>query len=297
MDQYESNTEKSLKWIGIKKFPEGLYAVIVTDDAHAVNDEIDARRYLDGRMEKYSLHVIVLSKGTNNYENIYSKKIVINDKKNSLIYASTELMPLANVLIEIMNPSRKRAQYRNSALTSALIIINIVIFLISVGISGNIIDIDSMTLLKMGAKYNPCINNGEVWRLLTAAFLHGGIMHLACNMYSLYVVGSQIEVIYGKFKYIIIYVLSAIGSSGLSYLMAPKSLSVGASGAIFGLLGAMLVFAIKEKNRLNKGVIGNIFAVIALNLYIGLTVSNIDNYGHIGGLIIGIVISVILSIV
>lgn len=79
-------------------------------------------------------------------------------------------------------------------------------------------------------------------------------------------------------------------------MLAPRSLSVGASGAIFGLLGALLVFAIKEKNRLSKGVIGNLFAVIGLNLYIGLTLSNIDNYGHIGGLIVGIITAIIFSI-
>lgn len=115
-------------------------------------------------------------------------------------------------------------------------------------------------------------------------------------MYSLYVTGSQVELIYGKWKYIIIYFTSAIGSSFLSYLFAPRSLSVGASGAIFGVFGALLVFAIKEKNKLSKGTIGNLLAVIGLNLYIGLTIPNIDNYGHIGGLITGIVISLILSI-
>lgn len=162
-------------------------------------------------------------------------------------------------------------------------------------LSKSIVDIDSMTLLEMGAKYNPLISRGEVWRLFTAAFLHGGILHLACNMYSLYAVGTQVERIYGKVKYIIIYILSALGASVLSYLLAPRSLSVGASGAIFGVLGAILVFVIKEKNKLSKGALGNILSVIALNLYIGFTIPNIDNYAHIGGLIVGIIISIILT--
>ena len=86
-----------------------------------------------------------------------------------------------------------------------------------------------------------------------------------------------------------------MGASVLSYLLAPRSLSVGASGAIFGVLGAILVFVIKEKNKLSKGSLGNILSVIALNLYIGFTITNIDNYAHIGGLIVGIIISIILT--
>lgn len=86
-----------------------------------------------------------------------------------------------------------------------------------------------------------------------------------------------------------------MGASVLSYLLAPRSLSVGASGAIFGVLGAILVFVIKEKNKLSKGSLGNILSVIALNLYIGFTIPNIDNYAHIGGLIVGIIISIILT--
>lgn len=297
MEQYPNNSQGKLNWIGIKRFPQGLYAVIVSDEINAVKDEVAAKRYLDSKMENYQLHIIIFSKdGNTNMEDISSKKIIINNRNNNLIYSSPELIPLANVLVEMINPARKREEYRGSILTILLIAINVSIYLISGVISGNIIDIDSMTLLKMGAKYTPYINNGEVWRLFTAAFLHGGIMHLACNMYSLYITGSQIERIYGRTKYMIIYILSAIGSSGLSYLLAPRNLSVGASGAIFGLLGALLVFAIKEKNRLSKGVIGNLFAVIGLNLYIGLTLSNIDNYGHIGGLIVGIITAIIFSI-
>lgn len=85
------------------------------------------------------------------------------------------------------------------------------VYLISAMLSKSIVDIDSMTLLEMGAKYNPLISRGEVWRLFTAAFLHGGILHLACNMYSLYAVGTQVERIYGKVKYIIIYTISIGG--------------------------------------------------------------------------------------
>ena len=296
MDQYETY-EGELKWIGLRNVQNGVLAMVVTDDVNAYYDEQSARAYLNSKGINYRLDIIILSQnGNTNIENISLSKIIIDSNNDSIIYSSPELLPLANVLTEIINPRKRSREIRKGFIvTISLIAINIIVYLISAMLSGSMVDIDSMTLLKMGAKYNPLISRGEVWRLFTAAFLHGGILHLACNMYILYAVGTQVEKIYGKLRYIIIYILSALGSSILSYLFAPKSLSVGASGAIFGVLGALLVFVIKEKDKLSKGTLGNILAVIALNLYIGFTTPNIDNYGHIGGLIVGIIISVILG--
>ena len=296
MDQYETYDGR-LKWIGLRNVQNGVFAMVVTDDINAYDDEQSARAYLNGKKINYKLDIIILSQsGNTNIENISSSKIIIDSKSDSILYSSSDMIPLANILIEIINPRKKtREIHKGSTVTISLIVINVMVYLISAMISRNIVDIDSRTLLEMGAKYNPLISRGEVWRLFTAAFLHGGILHIACNMYSLYAVGTQVEKIYGKVKYIIIYILSALGSSILSYLLAPKSLSVGASGAIFGVLGALLVFVIKEKDKLSKGTLGNIIAVIGLNLYIGFTIPNIDNYGHIGGLIVGIIISIILG--
>jgi rhomboid protease GluP len=109
-------------------------------------------------------------------------------------------------------------------------------------------------------------------------------------MYALYSIGPVVEKIYGPKKYILIYFVSGILSSLLSYTMSP-AMSIGASGAIFGLLGAMLVYAYNMRKRIGKGLIKNIVTVIAINLFIGMTIPNIDNFAHIGGLLGGLIIS------
>lgn len=212
MDQYETYDGR-LKWIGLRNVQNGVFAMVVTDDANAYYDEQSARAYLNSKEINYKLDIIILSQnGNTNIENISSSKIIIDSRNDSIIYSSSELLPLANVLIEIINPRKKNRQIRKSSIvTVSLIAINIMVYLISAMLSKSIVDIDSMTLLEMGAKYNPLISRGEVWRLFTAAFLHGGILHLACNMYSLYAVGTQVERIYGKVKYIIIYTISIGG--------------------------------------------------------------------------------------
>ena len=143
-------------------------------------------------------------------------------------------------------------KYKESLVTYILICINILIFIITAFLSKNIYNIDLYTLIALGAKVNELINNGQVWRLLTCAFLHGGLAHIAFNMYSLKIIGSEVEYVYGKVKYIGIYLISALGGSIFSYLFNADSISVGASGAIFGLLGAMLIFGIRHKNKIGK---------------------------------------------
>lgn len=99
---------------------------------------------------------------------------------------------------------------------------------------------DNLTLLKFGANLDILVKNGDYYRLLTCAFLHIGIMHLLLNMYALYVIGPQVESFYGKFKFIIIYIISAISGSMLFIAFSHNVISAGASGAIFGLLGSLL---------------------------------------------------------
>ncbi|MBP1744795.1 MAG: conserved rane protein (rhomboid family), partial [Firmicutes bacterium] len=160
-------------------------------------------------------------------------------------------------------------------------------------LSQDIINSNIYVLVFLGAKVNSLIAAGEIWRLATCMFLHGGIFHLALNMYSLYAVGPVIENFFGKKKYTAIYFISGICSSLLSFYMTPE-ISIGASGAIFGVLGACLVFAVKMKNRIGKDFMINVIAVIGINLFLGFSVSMVDNFGHIGGLIGGIASSLIL---
>ena len=127
----------------------------------------------------------------------------------------------------------------------------------------------------------------EYYRLITGIFLHANLLHLVFNMYALYVIGMQLESFLGKWKYLLVYLLSGLGGSMLSIFFS-NNFSVGASGAIFGLMGALLYFGYHYRVYLDSVVKSQIIPLIILNLLIGFTSSGIDNWAHIGGLVGGI---------
>ena len=140
------------------------------------------------------------------------------------------------------------------------------------------------------ALFAPSVTNGQWWLLITAGFLHGSIIHLLFNVYILWVLGSQLENIVGKAKLIIIYFGSLLGGSLASYLFSPfGSYSIGASGAIFGLMGAMLV--VGRKRNLD---ISQITTLVVINVVIGFVLSGIDWRAHLGGLAAGAFITWVL---
>lgn len=149
--------------------------------------------------------------------------------------------------------------------------------------------------LILGANYAPLVKNGEIFRLITYAFLHGSIIHLLVNMYSLFIVGRQIENNFGKVRLLIIYFISAL-SGGLLSALFSDGISIGASGAIFGLLGALLYFGLHFRLYLTDALISKIIPIIILNLLIGFTVTGIDNACHIGGLIGGFLASMAVGV-
>ena len=173
-------------------------------------------------------------------------------------------------------------------ITYILIGINILVFLYSMFSRTDI-------LLKYGM-YTPFIKAGQYYRLFTCMFLHVDLIHLACNMYSLYVLGPQIESFFGKTKFAIIYLLSGMCGSLLSMAINTQVLSVGASGAIFGLLGAMLYFGYHYRTYLGNVIRSQIIPIIILNLGLGFMLSGVDNYGHIGGLIGGVLASMLVGV-
>lgn len=152
-----------------------------------------------------------------------------------------------------------------------------------------------LTLLQNGALYPPLVREGDYYRLITCAFLHIGLLHLLFNCYALYVIGSQIESFYGKAKYIIIYLFSALIGSLMSMLFT-DAISAGASGAIFGLLGALLYFGYHYRIYLGNVMRSQIIPLIIFNLMLGFILVGIDNAAHIGGLMGGILISMALGI-
>lgn len=235
---------------------------------------------------------------SNNSGNIHY--VLLDYKENIILKYNNELSDLekelSTCLLRIRETSNSNNMRNITSVTLTLIIINILMYLITVLISGPgyIIDSDINVLVFLGAKVNSLIKNGEYYRLITSMFLHGGIIHLALNMYALYVIGPLIEKLYGKIKFILIYFIGGITASLFSYLFSP-SVSIGASGAIFALLGAALVFGIKMRRNIGKEFLRNIFSVIVINLIIGFSIPNVDNFGHLGGLIGGTIISLALS--
>jgi membrane associated rhomboid family serine protease len=140
------------------------------------------------------------------------------------------------------------------------------------------------------ALFAPSVANGQWWLLISAGFLHGSIFHLLFNTYILWVIGSQLESIVGKINFVIIYFVSLLGGSFASYLFSPfGSYSIGASGAIFGLMGAMLV--VGRKRNLD---ISQITTLVAINVVIGFVLSGIDWRAHLGGLAAGAFITWVL---
>jgi len=147
------------------------------------------------------------------------------------------------------------------------------------------------SLTDFGAKNRLLIESGEPWRLVTAAFLHEGGLHLLFNLYALWILGGFCEPIYGRARFLIIYVASAIGCSLASTVLTQQP-SVGASGAIFGLLGAALVFGFRHRRDLptdmGRRLRGSLVFWLVVNLALGWIFPFIDHWGHLGGLVTGI---------
>ncbi len=149
-------------------------------------------------------------------------------------------------------------------------------------------------LFLFGAKINPLILQGQLWRLITPIFLHANLVHIGFNMYGLYIFGPGLERAYGHTRFLALYLLAGFAGNVLSFLLTSAA-SLGSSTAIFGLAVAQAVFVYQNRrffgNR-SRAVLGNILLVVVINLGIGATPgSGIDNWGHVGGLLGGLIFS------
>jgi rhomboid protease GluP len=145
-------------------------------------------------------------------------------------------------------------------------------------------------LILYGARINEAILAGEIWRFLTPALLHGSIPHIAFNMYALLSFGTGLERYFGHGRFLLLYLLGAFTGNVASFLFSP-GYSVGASTAIFGLLGAEAIFLVQNRKLFAgqfRSAIGNIIFIAAINLFIIGSLPGIDNWGHIGGLLGGL---------
>jgi rhomboid protease GluP len=148
---------------------------------------------------------------------------------------------------------------------------------------------NARTLIAFGAKVNPLVAAGEYWRLLTAVFVHIGPMHLIFNSVALLSFGRLAEIIYGHWRFLAIYLVSGIAGATFSYLLT-RGISAGASGAIFGIAGALAVFFLVNRGRgpaAAQGQLGSMVALLAINGVFGVLNPIVDNWAHAGGLIAG----------
>jgi Uncharacterized membrane protein (homolog of Drosophila rhomboid) len=179
-------------------------------------------------------------------------------------------------------------------ITYALLISNFILFLAMIFSNANVFLIESDILNEFGGLVNAnmMINMTDSYRIITSLFLHGGIMHLMFNMYALYLIGPQIESFFGKWKFLAIYLGSGIIGNLLSMLfLSDKAISIGASGAIFGLLGALVYFGYHYRVYLGNVIKSQIIPLIIINFIIGFTLSNINVVAHIGGLLGGVLVA------
>jgi membrane associated rhomboid family serine protease len=170
--------------------------------------------------------------------------------------------------------------------TKALIAINVAIYLVT-AVQGNGINSPGGSLFDKTALYGPLVKNGDWWRLITAAFLHGSVLHIAFNMLALWWIGAPVEQYLGRARYLGLYLASGLAGSAGALVQAPNAVTVGASGAIFGILGAMLILEWQATGRLG----GNAMSLIVLNLVISFAIPGISWGGHVGGLIGGILVT------
>lgn len=181
-------------------------------------------------------------------------------------------------------------------ITAIIMDLNILIYIIMVCSGLGFISFKASDLLTWGANFRPVTTNGEWWRLLTSTFLHGGLMHLLANMYGLLFVGIFLEPKLGKTKYAVIYLSTGIIASIASLYFHEPTVSIGASGAIFGLYGVFLALLSTKvfPKDFSKAFLTSTLIFIGYNLLMGFAGAGIDNAAHIGGLVSGFIIGLIL---
>ena len=173
--------------------------------------------------------------------------------------------------------------YGKPFFTYMFLLVQLIFFLLMEASGGSE---NTATLIKFGAKINPLIIDGEWWRFILPLFIHIGFLHLVMNSMALFYLGPLVERIFGSIRFLFIYLFAGFAGSLASFVFSPH-LSAGASGAIFGLFGSLLYFGIIYPKLFFRTMGMNILVVIGLNLAFGFAMPNIDNAGHLGGLIGG----------
>ena len=150
-------------------------------------------------------------------------------------------------------------------------------------------------VILLGAKWNEGITNGQYWRFITPTFLHGNLIHLFLNLFALHIFGTELESIYGSIKFLTVFLLTSWGAILASYTFS-SGIAIGASGAVFGIIGCLVIFYFKQRGKVSGATIRfkSMYTLIIINLIFGFLIPKIDNFAHLGGLITGIFVGWLL---
>jgi membrane associated rhomboid family serine protease len=194
-----------------------------------------------------------------------------------------------------------RSSASSIGLTQVIFGLNVAVFLGMALAGSTIMDFSGPEIVRWGANWGPLTLNGEWWRLLSCVFVHGGIIHIAFNMWCLWNLGALSESLYGRWTYAAVYLVCGVGSSLASVAWHPGSPSVGASGAIFGLAGALIAaFKLGEfsvPRAALSGTLRSLAMFVVYNLIFGAAIGTTDNAAHIGGLITGLILGALIALV
>ena len=288
----------------------------ILNDNQLNNDIFVAKKIVNRiRLKTYSLFMSTVNIYVNSSENI--EDIIEKNHKYLNIYDEKELSKLNEYFpdaekeleftqegIELfmkitsdINKKNLEESYRVQKIfkerkpyaTTLFLLINLLYFLwlefFGFG-SNNII-----SLIEAGALYTPLVRAGEYYRILTSVFIHIGLIHFAFNNYALYIIGSQLEMFYGSIRFFLIYIFSGIMGSLFSIIFV-NEISAGASGALFGLLGALIYFGYNNRAVLGSSFFNNAVTILVLNLLLGFIIPGINVAAHIGGFIGGLLMAI-----
>ncbi len=250
-----------------------------------LNDNIPLKE--DKLIDNYKVDSLKDIRKDDNLAGLFPKLKTMTLKKSNDFENFIQLTNDINEKSEADNKEYERIfKPKRIVITNILIILNIIVFALT------------MTIPKLANMFvlDPSsVRNGEVYRLITCIFMHASILHLVFNMYALSIIGKQVETFLGKTKFLIVYLFSGLTGSLLSCAIT-NTYSLGASGAIFGLMGSLLYFGYHYRLYLGSVLLGQIVPVIVINLVVGYLTPSIDNAAHIGGLVGGLFLSMALGV-
>jgi len=187
---------------------------------------------------------------------------------------------------ETQSPREQENSEKNYRATTPYNTIIILAAVIAVFLSQQLISMESVVYL--GGLVKPIFAQGEYWRLLTASVIHDGVFHVGFNGYALFILGKLVEIISAKANVPVVFLISAVTGGLLSFAFLPNGTSVGASGGVIGLLGFLTVYSYRRRKLLSNAMFKNMLFNIVFIAVVGVFVlPNIDNYGHLGGLLAG----------